>query len=52
MPSKKPTAAGTKANFPIGSAISIAGINNDHTDAATMTPDANPKSALCTAGFN
>ena len=24
--------------------ISIAGISSDHTDAATITPDANPKS--------
>ena len=42
IPSKKPTVAGTKANFPMSSDISIAGINNDQTEAATITPDAKP----------
>lgn len=37
-------AAGTKANFPLSPAISNAGISNDQTDAAIITPDAKPNS--------
>ena len=44
IPSKNPAAAGINAYFPISSDISIAGIRSDHTDAATITPDANPRS--------
>ena len=29
--------------------ISIDGINNDQTDAATMTPEANPNNIFCTS---
>ena len=46
MPNRKPTAAGTNASLPIGSDISIAGISRDHTDAATITPAANPERAF------
>ena len=44
IPSKNPAAAGINAYFPISSDISIAGIRSDHTDAATIPPDANPRS--------
>ena len=38
-------AAGNQANFPkLASDMSIDGIINDHIDAATMIPPANPKS--------
>ena len=30
-----------------GGAISIAGISSDHTDAATITPEAKPNSDFC-----
>ena len=36
---------GTTADGP--SPISMAGIINDHTDAATITPDANPSRIFC-----
>ena len=32
---------------PLPTSISIEGISNDHTDAATMTPDAKPNSDFC-----
>ena len=51
IPSKNPTAAGIHAIFPCSSAISIAGINSDHTPAAIMTPDANPSNAFCIVGL-
>ena len=40
IPDIKPTATGTHANFP--AVISNAGINNDHIDAAIITPAAKP----------
>ena len=49
---KEATAAGINDNLPISSDISKDGINSDHTDAATMTPDANPSRDFCTSGFN
>ena len=45
-PSARPTAAGTKANFPIDCDSSIAGIKSDQTEAATITPDAKPSSVF------
>ena len=50
MPSIMPTAAGIHANVPSPSDSSIAGIMSDHTDAATITPAAKPRSALVTRG--
>ena len=50
IPLITPTAAGTKESFPIPLDISIAGIINDHTAAAIITPDANPINARCTNG--
>ena len=44
IPSRNPTAAGTKANFPISAAISMDGISSDQTEAATITPEAKPRS--------
>ena len=32
---------------PLPASISIARISNDHTEAATITPDANPSSDFC-----
>lgn len=52
MPSKNPATAGRNDSFPIGSDCSIAGISRLQTDAATMTPAANPVSALCTIWFS
>ncbi len=43
-PPKKPTAAGIHAIFPCSVVMSIAGINSDHTEAAIITPAANPRS--------
>ena len=42
MPSKKPIADGSHATVFCFSAISIDGIISDHTDAAIITPEANP----------
>ena len=46
-PRRNPVTAGTHAKFPISEDSSIAGISNDHTEAATITPEAKPKSVLC-----
>ena len=46
MPPKKPPAAGTHATCPISPAISIAGISSDQTEAAIITPEANPRRSL------
>ena len=57
MPNRKPTAAGNtdqKASPPwegLGEApISIAGMSNDHTEAATITPEAKPCNDFCKRG--
>ena len=47
IPSRNPTAAGITDHAPLLSPISIAGISSDHTDAATITPDAKPSSDFC-----
>ena len=52
IPSIKPTAAGTKASFPIPPDMSMAGISRDHTEAATITPEANPSRHFWIPGFN
>lgn len=51
IPRANPTAAGINASFPSPSAISIDGISSDHTEAATITPAAKPKSVFCTSGL-
>ena len=51
IPPRKPAAAGSQAIFPAASAISIPGIISDHTEAATMTPEAKPRSAFWSLGF-
>lgn len=49
MPSRKPTAAGITDCQPSPAVpISMAGMSSDHTEAATMTPEAKPSSAFCT----
>ena len=57
MPNRKPAAAGNtdqKASPPwegLGEVpISIAGMSSDHTDAATITPEANPSNDFCKRG--
>ena len=50
MPNRNPTAAGTTLHFPLSASISIAGMSNDQTAAATITPEAKPKSVFCTRG--
>ena len=44
-PASRPIVGGTTAVAP--SPISMAGIISDHTDAATITPEANPRSTFC-----
>ena len=51
IPTARPVTAGIKANRPRWSDISIAGIRSDQTEAATITPEANPRRILCTDGF-
>ena len=43
IPTAMPTAAGIKANLPRFEELCIAGIISDQTEAASITPDANPK---------
>lgn len=45
-PSKKPTRAGTKENFPKSLLISIAGARSDQKLAASITPAAKPSIIL------
>ena len=47
MPKTKPMEAGNTDQAPFASSISIAGMSNDHTDAATITPDAKPSRDFC-----
>ena len=42
----KPTTAGTHAILPIALDSFIAGMSSDHTDAATITPEAKPRRML------
>ena len=50
IPRSRPTAAGRKASLPMAALISMAGIRRDQTEAATITPEAKPKSAFCIRG--
>ena len=47
IPTRKPTAAGMTAHLPLLLHESMAGISSDHTDADTITPDANPSMVFC-----
>ena len=47
IPNRNPTAAGITLHLPLSAPISIAGISSDHTDAATITPEANPNKDFC-----
>ena len=47
IPPIKPTRAGIQATTCCASASFIAGMSNDQTDAATITPAAKPKSVFC-----
>ena len=51
IPRRNPTDAGIHAVVFSCYAISIAGIRSDHTDAAIITPDANPSNSFCTFSF-
>ena len=46
-PSTKPPPAASSALWPCSSAISMAGMSSDHTDAAIITPAAKPRKARC-----
>ena len=46
MPAKKPMAAGHHGCAEVAALISMLGISRDHTEAANMTPEANPNSNL------
>lgn len=52
MPSKKPEAAGNHEKAPMLFEDSIEGIRSDHTEAATITPEANPKRIFSSLAFN
>ena len=47
MPIIKPSAAGRTAHLPLSADISIAGMISDHTEAATITPEAKPSRVFC-----
>ena len=47
IPNRNPTAAGSTDHFPLSAPMSIAGISSDHTDAATITPEAKPSKDFC-----
>ena len=50
IPIRNPTTAGTKPSFPMCSDISMDGIKSDQTEAATITPEANPSMIFCIFG--
>lgn len=51
MPARNPTDAGNhEAECPCSPAMSIEGIRSDHTDAATITPEAKPSNSFCKRG--
>ena len=50
IPSRNPTAAGSTLHLPLSATISIDGISSDHTDAATITPEAKPNNVFCSRG--
>ena len=52
MPSQNPTTAGTNAHCPMAAERSIAGIRRLQTEAAAITPAANPVNDLCTEAFS
>ena len=51
IPSQNPAAAGAKAQRPIPSHWSMAGMSRLHTEAATITPAAKPERRRCTQSF-
>ena len=51
IPNIKPIVAGIQPITPCSSAISIAGIIKDQTEAAIITPEANPNNVFSTLGF-
>ena len=48
IPAMKPLTAGITRVASSVPLISIEGISSDHTEAATMTPEANPNKVFCT----
>ena len=50
MPNRNPAAAGSTLHLPLSATVSMAGISNDHTEVATITPEAKPNSVFCTRG--
>ena len=51
MPSKNPAAAGSQLKELFSSDISMAGISSDQTEAAIITPEANPRSSFSSLLF-
>ena len=51
IPRRNPIAGGSHAGSELSPDISIDGMRSDHTEAATITPDANPRSSFSTCGF-
>ena len=49
MPHRKPVATGITFTHPSPPLISMPGMSSDHTEAATITPEANPSSDFCTS---
>lgn len=43
-------AAGHTAQLPLSARISMAGMSSDHTEAATITPEAKPNNDFCNFG--
>ena len=50
IPARKPTVAGTHPTPPLSTVMSIDGSRSDHTEAAIITPEANPNSSFCNHG--
>ena len=51
IPSRNPPAAGSQPGMPDPSAWSMAGISRLHTEAAIITPAANPRKMRCTSAL-
>ena len=49
-PARKPIEAGNTDQLPLAARISMEGMSSDHTEAATITPDAKPNSVFCKRG--
>ena len=50
MPARNPTEAGMTDIGPVNPDISMLGMSSDHTEAATITPEAKPSSVRSSSG--